>query len=486
PMPVYESLGRLAPRREFTHQHWPDADDLLANVPEPILPPPWLGFKALYDAAWGMLLDLVKEVPLESGLPGGRIATSHNFGPMQFVWDTSFTAMATAYAARHLPATAGLDLLYSRQFDGGYLHREHDARDGLPVMWEPDFSPNPPLMAVAEWQLYQLTGDAERLRRVFPALRAHFEWLHAHRRLDDGTFWTTGLANGLDNSPSLGDGYPDLTAQMIQNAEILRDIARLLGHDADRFEAARQAIGDALNARLWSDELGFYSTSLAEGGHNLNKVVTGFWPLWAGVVPDDRVDRLAEQLLDPDVFWRHHPVPSLAADSPRFVSAGRYWMGSTWAPTNYAVMCGFARAGRHDLAHRVALRHLQCMADVFRDTGKIWENYGPDSSVPGNWSHADYCWSALGPIASLFEHVLGITPDGPNRRLRWRPPPGQRAGVRRYPLGPATVNLLVDPGPDGLSIEADADFAVDLELILGDRRETLRLGGEPVTRTLTP
>ncbi|MEM6315114.1 MAG: hypothetical protein AAF743_13560, partial [Planctomycetota bacterium] len=171
PMPVYESLGRHAPQREFTHQHWPDANELLADVPEPILPPQWLGFKALYDAAWRMLLDLVADVPPESGLPGNRIATSHKFGPMQFVWDTSFTAMATAYAARHLPATAGLDLLYSRQFDGGYLHREHDARDGLPVMWEPDFSPNPPLMAVAEWQLYRLTGDAERLRRVFPALR---------------------------------------------------------------------------------------------------------------------------------------------------------------------------------------------------------------------------------------------------------------------------------------------------------------------------
>ncbi|MEM6312783.1 MAG: hypothetical protein AAF743_01790, partial [Planctomycetota bacterium] len=124
-----------------------------------------------------------------------------------------------------------------------------------------------------------------------------------------------------------------------------------------------------------------------------------------------------------------------------------------------------------------------CMADVFRDTGKIWENYGPDASAPGNWSHADYCWSALGPIASLFEHVLGITPDAPNQRLRWQPPHGQRVGVRRYPLGPATVNLLADPGPDGLRIDADADFAVDLELILGDRRETLCLGGEPVTRT---
>ncbi|MEM6391369.1 MAG: trehalase family glycosidase [Planctomycetota bacterium] len=486
PMPVYEPLGRLAPRLEYTTQHWPDPDELLANIPEPILPPHWHHFNTLYRAAWRMLLGLVTHTRPESGFPCDRIATSPNFGPLQFVWDSSFTAMATAYAWRHLPAYAGLDVLYSRQSDGGYLHREHDGRDGLPVMWEPDFSPNPPLIAVAEWQLYQLTANADRLARVYPALAAHFDWLMAHRQLDDGTFWTTGLANGLDNSPSLGDGYPDLTAQMIQNAEILRDIAKLqnLDQDAQRFELARQAIGDALNAHLWSDELGFYSTSRKDtGGHNPNKVITGFWPLWAGVVPQDRVDQLAAQLLDPNAFWRHHPVPSLAADSPHYVSAGRYWLGSTWAPTNYATTRGFARAGRDDLAFKIALRHLQCMSDVFRDTGKIWENYAPDQSLPGSWSHADYCWSSLGPIAMLLEHVLGLTPDAPNRRLCWKPPKDQRAGVRRYPLGPATVELLADPGPDGLSVTATSDFAVDLELVLDQHHEVIRLGGGPVTRS---
>jgi len=64
---------------------------------------------------------------------------------------------AYAYGWRDWPCTATLDMLYSRQFDGGYLHREYESRTGLPILFEPDFSPNPPLPAVAA-----LPGDAAK------------------------------------------------------------------------------------------------------------------------------------------------------------------------------------------------------------------------------------------------------------------------------------------------------------------------------------
>jgi len=151
-----------------------------------------------------------------------------------------------------------------------------------------------------------------------------------------------------------------------------------------------------------------YSTSPARGGHNPNKVVTAFWPLWAGVVPPERVAALAAHLKDPKSFWRHHPIPSLAADSPHFQPAGNYWRGSTWAPTNYAAINGFDRAGRHDLAVATALRHVQCVAEVLNETGFIWENYCSEASRQGNWAGPNYCWSALGPIALLIEVIIGI------------------------------------------------------------------------------
>ena len=455
----------------FAICHWPDYREAKAALPEPVLPENLAWLRQAYDAAWEMLYALVRHPRPESGLPNAYIGTaSQNFLYQQFVWDSSFTAMCTAYGWRALPALATLDVLYSRQFDGGYLHREHDTRDGLPIGFEPDFSPNPPIMSVAEWAIANLTGDVLRLAKVYPALKGIHAWLKANRRLPDGTYWTTGLANGLDNSPSLGDGYPDLTAQMAHDAEMLGLMARALGltDEAVAWEAEHQAIGQALNAKLWSESMQIYSTSLPEGGHNPNKVVTAFWPLWAGVVPAERVAALAAHLKDEKSFWRHHPIPSLAADSPRFVPAGEYWLGSTWAPTNYAAIKGFYRAGQVALARETALRHLHCLTEVLRDTGHIWENYCSERSTRGNWSGPDYCWSALGPIAMLFEVIIGLQPLALSNTLRWCPPDEELIGVRNFPFGPATLSLCCRRTPQGPRVEVETDRRFTLELRHGD------------------
>lgn len=468
PMPVFESMGRNAPAREFRKIEWPGIDTLRAAVPDPILPPQWAHFRELYDYTWDMLLRLVRHPEPCSGLPNSYMCTAaESFSTQQFVWDSSFMTMSAAYAWRALNPWATPDLLYSRQFDGGYIHREHDTRDGMPISYEPDFSPNPPIMSIAEWAIFKLTGNRDRLARVLPVLAANHRWLCRNRRLDDGTFWTTGLANGLDNSPSLGDGYPCLTAQMAHDAETLAKMAVIAGQAglADAMRREYDEIARACNERLWSGPMQIYSTSLAGGGHNTNKVVTAFWPLWAGIVPVDRAEALARHLKDPKSFWRHHPVPSLAADSPHFRPVGDYWLGSTWAPTNFATIKGFDRCGRHDLAVETTVRHLQCMHEVFKDTGRIWENYCSEKSKRGSWSGPDYCWTSLGPIAMLLEVLLGLDADASAMTLSWNPPAAANAGVRNYPLGPATVALEQRKAADGrwcIEIKTDRPFTLRL------------------------
>jgi hypothetical protein len=466
-MPVFEGHGRLAPSREFRAVSWPTADALLEHVPEPILPAAYAGFMRLYRRSWQMTLELVRSPAPESGLPNDYVGTAKkSFLNEMFMWDSCFTAMAYAYGWRSLPFTATLDDLYSYQQDGGYIPRESAVANGLPLLYEPDFSPNPPMPAVAELCIARLTGDIDRLRRVYPVLVGYHRWLQANRRLPDGTYWTTGLANGLDNSPSLGEGYPDLTAQMAHAAECLAIIAETIGKadESAAWHVEHDTIGAACNAHLWSPELQFYSTSLAGGGHNPNKVVTGFWPLWAGIVPPDRVDHLATHLMDPASFWRLHPVPSLAADSPRFVPGGAYWLGSTWAPTNTAVVKGFQRCGRMDLARLVTVKHLQAMLTAFDATGVIWENYCSEKPERGSQSGPDYSWSISGPIRLLIETLLGIEADALRQVVRWTPIPGETMGVKRLAMGPATISLLQqsDAGRDVITVDTDRPFALEL------------------------
>jgi hypothetical protein len=458
-MPVFEPLGRDAPRHEYAPAAWPTPERLLKAAPAPLLPSALAYLKPVYDEAWTMLLRLTRTADPASGLPADYISTGTNFAESQFVWDTCFTAMSAAYGHRALPATGSMDVLYSRQFDGGYLHRQHDVRDGSPMLFEPDFSPNPPLLTIAEWQVARVTGDVLRLKRLYPALVAQHRWLQANRRLPDGTYWTTGLASGLDNSPSSGDAYPDLTAQMADDAGALALIAEAIGRaeEAVAWRAERAEIAAALNARCWNEEGEFYATGLEGGGHNPEKIVTAFWPLFAGVAPADRAELMARHAEDPASFGRHHPLPSLAADSPVYDSGGSYWLGSVWPPTNYVAITGLARAGHRDLARRLALRHLEVVAEVFRDTGRLWENYGADASRPGSWSGPDYSWSALGPISLLLEVVLGLEPNALDRRLEWRPPLGETSGVKNYPLGPASVSLFARAYRGRLMIDVSTD-----------------------------
>ena len=469
--PGFESLGRNAPAREFRSIHRSAFRESKPTLPKPLLPPRLSWMEKLYWYAWEMLHDLIREQRPESGLPTAYVATAGTIFPyQQFVWDSSFTAMATAYGWRSFPHLATLDLLYSRQFDGGYLHREYDTRDGIPLSYEPDFSPNPPIVSVAEWKIASLSGDKLRLAKVYPLLADWHRWLAINRRLPYGTYWTTGLASGLDNSPSLGDEYPCLTAQMAQDAEVLGKMARLLGRDdeAAAWEAEHKAIGRALNERLWNEEKQIYSTLLPGGEHNPNKIVTAFWPLWAGIVPPDRVNDLANHLKDTKSFWRHHPIPSLAADSPHYRPTGDYWLGSTWAPTNYAAIKGFVRAGRRDLAFETTVRHLKCMGEVLESTGHIWENYCPEKSERGNWSGPDYCWSSLGPIAMLFEIVLGFEPDALTGTLYWTLPDEESSGVSGLALGPATVSVECrNTGEGRRSIRVSTDQPFKLEILYG-------------------
>jgi hypothetical protein len=162
----------------------PDAANaLLARLPEPILPADLGHLSELYREAWRMLLRLVKTPVPESGLPGPFIAIGAGFSHYQFVWDTSFTTLAAAYGWRELPAHAGLDLLLSRQHDGGYVHRETDTRV-VRTRLQPE-SPVARGRGVAVVSAHR-RPDAPPPR--LPPLAAHHRWLVANRRLPDGTY----------------------------------------------------------------------------------------------------------------------------------------------------------------------------------------------------------------------------------------------------------------------------------------------------------
>src|SRR5205085_5130398 len=93
--------------------------------------------------------------------------------------------------------------------------------------------------------------------------------------------------------------------------ELATSIPRAL---SDAFARAEDAFDE-----LWDDSAGQYFSRDARTDELLRvPTIATFLPLFAGVVPPDRADRLVARLLDPGEYWTAFPVPTVAVDAAEF------------------------------------------------------------------------------------------------------------------------------------------------------------------------
>jgi hypothetical protein len=184
---------------------------------------------------------------------------------------------------------------------------------------------------------------------------------------------------------------------------------------------------------------------------------------------------LAAELKNPKTFGRLNVVPTLAADQAGYSSAGDYWRGSVWAPTTTMVIRGLEAYGYKDLAQEIAMQHLNLVANVYKKTGTIWENYAPDFAQPGKPAKSDFVgWSGIGPIMYLLEYGIGLKPNAEHNELVWDLQSGGRRGCDRFRFNGHVVSLLAEPMPDRagklrITVESDGAFRLQT-LVHGSRK----------------
>lgn len=442
-----------------------------ALLPEPY----WDGHPATiacYWRAWELAFGNLKRPTPENGFCSNYIDTAFN-GNL-FLWDSAFITAYGIYGRRAFPFQRTLDNFYRKQHPDGFICREISETDGGDCFQRFDpTSTGPNVLAWAEWNHFLQTGDRVRLEAVFDPLAAYHEWTRAYRSWPDGSYWTTGWGCGMDDLPRLGPGehtswshgrlvWVDATFQALLSARILARIADLLGRQTEKLDLSREAdaLADYCNRFLWSEEIQFYCDRFPEGHLSLVKHIGAYWSLLAGCVPLERLPGLLAHLDNPHEFKRIHRVPALSADHPAFAGLGNYWCGGVWAPTNYMVLKGLDAVRQEELAHAIAINHLENVVQVYTaddlhwegaeqfrqyfhlasleydDQHTLWENYAPDFVRPGSHSKPGYVgWSGLPPIAVLFEDVFGIQADALANRLTWHVRLLEEHGIARYPFG---------------------------------------------------
>lgn len=463
----------------------PIYEEIMDKLPKPV----WEGHEdaiACYYKAWKIGFGNIKKALPEAGFVSDFIDTA--FNGFLFMWDSSFIVMFGKYASRIFNFQKTLDNMYSHQHKDGFICREIcESRDG--ELWHRDdpASTGPNVMPWAEWEYFCSTGDIERLSKVFDPLCGYHLWLQRNRSWPDGSYWSCGLACGMDNQlrmpPEFNDrishafmSWIDACAQQYLSASLLIKMADVLDRrdEVKWLEEELELLKNTINNTMWSEEDAYYYDKRRDGSLTGVKTVGSYWTLLSDLVPEERLEAYISHLDNEEEFKRPNRVPSIAANDPGYEPPeGGYWRGGVWAPTNYMVLKGLEKHGYNKLAYEIASDYLGCVVKVFNEEDTLFENYSPEDAAPGHARRDFVGWTGLAPISIMFEYVFGIKADAQNKKITWHVNLTDRHGIENYPLGDATVDLICESrksSDEEPKITVKSDKPITLEIICNGKK----------------
>jgi hypothetical protein len=281
-----------------------------------------------------------------------------------------------------------------------------------------------PLFSFESWEIAQLAGDASFLADAYAAgQQVHAFWVAERDQDHDGLAeWGSVTESVRDQDdviwtqvapPGAVDAV-DLNCMLVVEEQSLAKMAAALGQagEAAAWQAAAAARAALINALMWDDATGFYyDVSLAthtftyqtEG--DLERMeIAGFLPLWAGIVPGDRLATLTARLADPAVFLRPYGVASLAATDPFYApgaTGSDLWNGPVSVPWQWLVVRGLRASGQTALADQIMLQVRAAVTAELQRSHVFRELYDPDDAAPANASGPNYLWSSMTALMAL-------------------------------------------------------------------------------------
>lgn len=258
--------------------------------------------------------------------------------------------------------------------------------------------------------------------------------------------FNTLLSASLGGLANLQEAVADLPG-VARDHDHLLELAR-----ANRDKA--EAVADAMQSKLWSDQDGLFYSYDKRGGRLLaTPTVSSLLPLMDGIASSSQAERIMEHLRNPEEFWTEVPVPSTSAASPSF-NPVRYWSGPSWPVTNWLVLRGL-RVHDEELAGQLCESTLGMIAegrdrDMTRDdAAEVLElnSYGEEFTTPSRkqYAHA-WLWdsaivAASWPLVSKKPQPYDRKPGDPGFWEYFHPDTAEPLGA---PLMSWTASLFLE------------------------------------------
>jgi len=338
-------------------------------------------------------------------------------------WDSIWSGMGYLAAGDPDPLRFTLLNLLEHLLPDGKGQR----RIGYRIYSAPAYQTRPFLVSGC-YALSQSIGVDWLPERGLEALECHLNYWHIHRTGREGLLkWLDvdeGFAdNGMANftwERNCVQGC-DLNAQLVREHLALAHLFRESGRedDARRQEDRAERLCQRINACMWDEEDGFYY-SLYNPPHRHDpsrfiriKAYNNLWPLWVGIAPLERAQRVIQNhLLNPEVFRSPHGIRSLSKEDrfyhnlPYGTNLPMYgtpmtglmmdswcsnWQGPLWAVPNWLSVMALKRYGFTEEAEQLTQDYIGLLATQLKQNGGYHENYHGDTGEPvrtlglGSW-----------------------------------------------------------------------------------------------------
>jgi glycogen debranching enzyme len=352
----------------------------------------------------------------------------------------------------------------------------HEARGGeLPALGLVPFAKyygsvdSTPLFIMLAGAHYECTGDLDLASRLWPHVVRALEWMGRYGDADaDGLIefsrcsptglvqqgWKDSYDSVFHADGTLAEG-PIALCEVQGYAYAAYRAAAMLAtvldrSDAEQWNARAEVVRAAFEDRFWCEELSTYALAL-DGRKRPCRVRTSNpgHCLMTGIVREERAARVVQSLMadDSHTGWG---IRTVSSRESRY-NPMSYHNGSIWPHDNAMIGVGFVRYGFADAA--LSLLVSQFEASLHFDLHRTPELYcgfprhAGAAPVLYPVACAPQAWSA-GAMFMLLQSCLGLSIDGPHRRI-----------VLRRPMLPECVERV---RLRGLKV-ADASADLDLE-----------------------
>jgi glycogen debranching enzyme len=302
-----------------------------------------------------------------------------------------------------------------------------------------------PLYLILLSEVWRWTDDAALVRDLkVPALRA-LEWIDRYGDRDGDGFleYERRTPRGLENqswkdsydSQRFADGTtaePPIAPCEVQgyvyDAKLrTAELARVVWRDrelADRLVREAEELKVRFDEAFWIEARGgYYALALDRDKRQVDSLCSNIGHLlWSGIVPEERVDAVVDNLLGPDL-WSGWGVRTMSA-ADRAYNPLSYHNGSVWPHDNSLITWGLGRHGRWAEAQRIVRRlfsvsrHFQYqLPEVFAGLGRSETPFPIDYPTAAR----PQAWAAAAPVL-LLRVLLGLEPDREHQTLETNAP----------------------------------------------------------------